>query len=343
MTLTRSFIRNAVTTPLDARIMNMGGVVCNADGSPRVGVLGDANIAIVTALATMNVAIAAAEFVTSKGRADGIALFGNDGTVNVAITAAPVSNSRIDVIWVKHNDDTTGDANALPVFGVTAGTAAAIPTKPAIPTGALELATLRVYSGTTAANGGSNTLVNTYQMTAARGGVVPFRTKADLDLWTTATLGQTAYAIDTDTIYERAAAGWAPVFKPWATYTPTLTNFTMGAAVVTAKWMQIGNLVKVVVRITLGAGSNITGNLGITFPVASVDSSTRHCGSGSWIRAAVPGTPYPLHARLTAGTTATPALFGSSSAIVTTNNLSNNYPGAPASGDSLYLEFDYEV
>lgn len=210
MTLTRGFIRNAATTPLDARLMDMGGLVCNADGSPRAGVLGGANPSIVTALATMNVAVAAAEFVTTKGKADGVAIFANDGTVNVAIGAAPASNSRIDVIYVKHNDNTTGDANSNPIFGVQAGVPAASPTKPAIPTGALELATLRVYAGTMAANGGSNTLVNTYAMTAARGGVVPFRTKTELDAWTTATDGQLVYVLAEDATYQYLATAPTP-------------------------------------------------------------------------------------------------------------------------------------
>lgn len=208
MALTRGFIRNAVTTPLDARLMDAAQIVGNADGSPRVGVLDGDGRAIVTALATMNVAIAAADFVTSKGTADGVAIFTNGGTVNVAITPAPASNSRIDVIWVKHNDNTTGDANSTPTFGVTAGTAAASPTKPAIPTGALELATLRVYAGTTATNGGSNTLTNTYQMTASRGGIVPFRTLAELTAWTTALNGQVARDLATGDLYYRNGTTW---------------------------------------------------------------------------------------------------------------------------------------
>ena len=208
MTLTRSFIRNAPTTPLDARLMNMAGLVCNAGGSPRAGVLGGATTTLVTALATMNVAVAAAEFATSKGKADGVAIFTNDGTVNVAIAPSPASNSRIDVIWVKHNDDTTGDANALPVFGVTAGVAAASPAKSAIPTGALELATLRVYAGTTAANGGANTLVNTFAMTVARGGIVPFRNATELAAWTTPVEGQEATTLDTYIVYRYENGAW---------------------------------------------------------------------------------------------------------------------------------------
>lgn len=229
MTLTRSFIRNAPTTPLDARRMNMAGIVCNADGSPRAGVLGGATTTLVTALATMSVAVAAAEFATSKGRADGVAIFTNDGTVNVAIGAAPASNSRIDVIWVKHNDDTTGDANALPVFGVTAGVAAASPAKPAIPTGALELATLRVYAGTTAANGGANTLVNTFAMTAARGGLVPFRNLAEITLWTNAVVGQQVVALDTGVIYVRSSTAWVPA--------------TFSASILMRRSAAVGNIV----------------------------------------------------------------------------------------------------
>lgn len=211
MTLTRGFVRNAVTTPLDARLMDMAQIVGNNDGSPRPGVLDGDGRTLVTALATMNVAVGQADFVTTKGTADGVAIFTNDGTVNVAIAAAPASNSRITVIWVKHNDNTTGDANSLPVFGTTDGAAAASPTKPAIPTGALELATLRVYSGTTAANGGANVLTNTYQMTASRGGMVVVRTLAELTAWTTPQLSQRVFNMADKRIYTRHAAGmWVP-------------------------------------------------------------------------------------------------------------------------------------
>ena len=80
MTLTRGFIRNAAKTPLDARLADMATITCYADGSPRVGVLGSAAAgAIVATTGTMNVTVAASEFVTSKGKADGVAIFTNDG------------------------------------------------------------------------------------------------------------------------------------------------------------------------------------------------------------------------------------------------------------------------
>lgn len=211
MALTKGFARNNAKTPLDQRLADMATIVANSDGSPRTGVLGSANPSIVSALATWRFRVQAAEFVTSKGKADGVMIFTNDGVVDVLIAAgAPASNSRIDVLWVKHEDDTTGDAASLPIFGVTSGAAAASPTKPGIPTGAEELATLRAYAGTTGASGGTNVLANTYKMTAGRGGTVPFRTIAERDAWTTAVDGQMGFVLASDALFHYLATAPTP-------------------------------------------------------------------------------------------------------------------------------------
>lgn len=264
MTLTKGFIRNAAKTPLDQRLADMATLVCNSDGSPRSGVLGAAGN-IVTTLGTMHLAVAAAEFATSKGKADGVAIFTNDGVVNVPITAAPVSNSRITTLWVKHNDDTTGDANALPVFGTTDGAAAAVPVAPALPTGALELAQLRIYSGTTATNGGANVLTNTYRTTAPRNAVVSFRTKAELDLWTNPVVGQRARVEATGATYERFAGAWAQEFGPTEAYAPvwTATNLapSLGNGALTGRSALVG-LKSLWFRIDLLFGSTTSGGAG---------------------------------------------------------------------------------
>lgn len=211
MTLTRGFIRNAGTTPLDARLMDMAQIVGNSDGSPRPGVLDGDGRNIVTTTSTtgpMTVNVATADFVTSKGTGDGVAIFTNDGIVAVPISAAPGSNSRLTTIWVKHNDNTTSDSTSTPIFGTTDGAAAASPVENSIPTGALKLATLRVYAGTTASNGGSNVLTNNYQMTASRGGMVVFRTTDELFAWTNAQLSQRAFVLASKRIYTRQAGIW---------------------------------------------------------------------------------------------------------------------------------------
>ena len=339
MTLTRSFIRNAVTTPLDARLMNMAGLVANSDGSPRVGVLGGANHSIVSTLATMNVAVAAAEFATSKGKADGVAVFTNDGVVNVPIAAAPASNSRITVIWVKHNDNTTGDANSLPVFGTTDGAAAAIPTKPAIPTGALELATLRVYSGTTASNGGPNTLVNTYQMTTARDATVPFRTKVELDAWTNPVDGQEAYVGGESSTYRRVAGAWQLWERPWTNYTPTISGFTLvGGVFSIAKYKVDAGIVTVKIR---AAVASMTANPAITLPINASDALTEHLHNTT---ALIPGAGSEAVGtiRKASATTATFFSLIYSSNNIYINNIGPTVPIAWGATGTIASMFNYD-
>jgi len=343
MTLSRSFIKNAITTPLDARLMLMAQVVANADGSPRAGVLGSSNPSIVTALGMMEVAIAAAEFVTTKGRADGVSIFANDGTVNVAIGAAPVSNSRIDTIWVKHNDSTTGDANSLPTFGVTPGVAAPSPVKAAIPTGALELATLRVYAGTTAANGGTNTLTNTYAMTAARGGEVPFRTKDALNLWTTAAVGQSAVTLSTGEKWTWSGSSWVLVFRALLPWTPTITGLTIGNGLLRAFYSKRDKVIEVFLEFESGTTTAATGTVTITPPEPIADSSLyRHMGEGFFRFAGANSGAWPAQARQAGGATVNINLLDASGAlIVPGSSVNNTFPTGGAWGNAAYLPTFY--
>lgn len=341
MTLTRGFIRNAATTPLDARLMDMATLVQNSDGSPRTGVLGAANLGIVTALATMNVAVAAAEFAASKGKADGVALYTNDGVVNVPIAAAPGANSRIDVIWTRHQDNTTGDGASTPIFGVTAGAAAASPTKPAIPTGALELATLRVYAGTTAANGGSNTLTNTYQMTAARGAAVPFRTKVELDAWTNPVDGQEAYVVGESSTYKRIGGAWKLWSRPWTSYVPTTAN-VVGTPTITARYCVANGIAKVRLHFLLVAANNIGTGPSFSLPVPGVAMpGFPMLGTATYrdVSAGIFGGVILLSA-----TDAQPIAYAvQGTNIASAANVSASVPFAWTTGDFFNLEFEYEV
>jgi hypothetical protein len=183
----------AATDANDTRYDFNNLVVCNADGSPRGGVTAPLT-ALVSATATMNVSVAA--FSAVAVRDGGTVLLANDGPVNVLLSAAPASNSRIDVIYAKQNDAsstvTTPDGNNTPVIDKVTGTAAASPTKPSIPAGAVELATVQVPSTATATNSGGVVINQTAQFTAAPGGSVPFPTVALMNAWTTPGLGQKA-------------------------------------------------------------------------------------------------------------------------------------------------------
>lgn len=216
MATTRGFVTGTVpqpagTTALDTRKADAALLVPDnaATQAPRTGVLTE-NPSIVTSdasTAPMRVAVAKAGFATSRGVADGVTKWTNDGSVFVTITK-PVSNSHYVVVYAKANDAFAGDANSLPVIEVVTGAAAGSPVEPAIPTGAEKLATILVPSTATSSQSAGVVITNVYKMTAMRGGVVPFRTKADLELWTTAAELQLAWIIASKRLAQFVGGLW---------------------------------------------------------------------------------------------------------------------------------------
>jgi hypothetical protein len=200
----------ALTDADDTRYLFSGLVVCNVDGSPRGGVLSPVNVNLVTSSATMNVSVA--RFQGAAVRDGGVILLANDGAANVLLDAAPGANSRIDVIYAKQNDAsgtvTVPDANNTALLTFVKGTAGAVPVKPTLPVGALELATVLIPSGATATNSAGVVITQTAAFTAAAGATVSFRTKTALDLWTTAQKDQQTVVLADSARYRYTGSVW---------------------------------------------------------------------------------------------------------------------------------------
>jgi hypothetical protein len=266
----------ALTDADDTRYLFSGLVVCNVDGSPRGGVLSPVGVNLVTSSATMNVSVA--RFQGAAVRDGGIILLANDGAANVLLDAAPGANSRIDVIYAKQNDAsgtvTVPDANNTALLTFVKGTAGAVPVKPTLPVGALELATVLIPSGATATNSAGVVITQTAQFAAASGGVVPFRTKAALDLWTTPSTTQRATVLADGIEYRRLGGAWKAWDSDWITYTPTLTNITLGSgSSVVGKYRYQGTEVQRSLEIILGTGGSVGTNPTVSFPVAPETAS----------------------------------------------------------------------
>lgn len=60
----------------------------------------------------------------------------------------------------------------------------------------------------------------------------------------------------------------------WTSYTPTLTNWTLGNGTLTGRSMQAGKLVHAVAELTLGSTSTPSGTFAVSLPVATRDSSS---------------------------------------------------------------------
>lgn len=180
-----------VTSAQEARLADGGLLAVHGPGAldVRTGVLhGPGSTALITSTADtapMAVLVAAHHAVTMRQPSEGPYRGATEVATRVPIDAAPASGSRIDVVWVKQNDSSAGvlnpDASTGWLVSKTTGTAATSPTKPAIPTGAEELGTVRVDAGATRTDGAGVTIANTARLTAARGAPIPVRSKAERD------------------------------------------------------------------------------------------------------------------------------------------------------------------
>lgn len=136
--------------------------------SPGVVGSGDFLVSERGAGANMSVDVAAGLAVVegTDNAGQGNYLVPNGATVNVAISAAPGSNSRIDVVYVKVRDNTEDSGgNDDSIFGVAAGTPAGSPVAPSIPDSALALAQVLIASG--------DTDIDANQITDVRARAVP--------------------------------------------------------------------------------------------------------------------------------------------------------------------------
>jgi hypothetical protein len=175
------------TTPKSARLA-MGGLLAKNGASGldvRKGVLWDGAGNVVAGTAAMSYTIRSCNTVVMPSATQGPVVVPNDASVTVTTTAAPGSNSRIDIIWVRQHlvaADGGADTDVIGEFGVAQGTAAASPSAPAIPTGAVELARATVTTGATATN--TLTISQTHLWTVADGAPIPVRNDTERDALT---------------------------------------------------------------------------------------------------------------------------------------------------------------
>ena len=273
------------TTPTEARLA-MAGLFPALTGAidARNGVFYGAGAPLaVSGTSGMNYSIAAGTAVINRSTSLGPYLLTNDAATQVTTTAAPGSNSRIDVIWIRQQDAEQGDASSAAEIGVTQGTAAASPTIPTLPVGAFALATAVVPAGTTRTDTGV-TFNQVAPWTVARGARIPVRNQTERDAITPYE-GLEVWRLDTHAVEIRGASGWLTYDTVPQSYTPTITGSTtggaLGSATVAAWYMRAGALVTAEFDITFGAGTSFgTGNLQIALPVTALAATPAHVGEG---------------------------------------------------------------
>lgn len=169
-----------VVTPADHKLALSGLLTKTSGNAIRPGLFWGGNANIIVGKANMSYDVIAFTGALSRGASSGTTLGANDGTLNVTTTAAPGSNSRIDIIYWWQREYSLDGTDSNPVIGVVQGTAAASPTAPSLAAfpGALEIGRATVGAGITATT--SATITQTAPFTAVDGGVVMFRTKTEM-------------------------------------------------------------------------------------------------------------------------------------------------------------------
>lgn len=224
------------TTTVEHRLQLAGLYAENAPGVPRSGVLAQATDQLVIGKADMSYDVGPAPLVIGRTAAEGVYTPTLTGTTNVPTGAAPGTNSRWDLIYVKQNDQAKGDADNAAIIGVQQGTAAASPTKPtgSLPAGAYVLAEARIFAGTTGTSGGSNTISQVWRHTAARGAQITIRNATERAEITTPAKGQLILRTDqtqvspAGTIERWNGAGWDHLGHSEWTFNQTNPAFTSG-------------------------------------------------------------------------------------------------------------------
>ncbi len=183
------FTDGGVDSAVDARLALAASWAHGPNLAVRAGVVwaGVPNLLSGTATTapSMTVTVQPFHFVGKKTASlEGCYVGSSPATVTLDVAAAPGSNSRIDVVYVMQRDTastTSPDGVTQAEVGVVTGTAAASPSKPSLPVGAVEVGTVTVASGATNTNAGTVTVATTAAWTAPHGAPIPVRNQTERD------------------------------------------------------------------------------------------------------------------------------------------------------------------
>lgn len=158
----------------------------------------------------------------------------------------------------------------------------------------------------------------------------------------TATEGMVSFLKDTNTIDVYDGATWYTIGiannPAWTSYTPALTNMTIGNGTLACYYVQIGKTVHVRGRITWGSTTSVAGAISIGLPVTA--SSNGAFTGALTMRAG--GVDYQGYIASTTTTIAVSAV-GSAGTYANRVTTSATVPGTWTSADNITFTATYEA
>lgn len=252
MTLRNSlFAVSGKASFLDARRDMSGLFVCDKTTMlPIAGILDRSQDNLVTGRSdSMSVTVHPFNAVLNRY---GALLIQNDGDVKVPLSAAPSANSRIDVVYVKQNEERSpmSDGSDVPEFGVVNGVAAATPVAPSVPDGALALAQVLLPAGVSNTAAAGVVITQTYIGAAMKGDKLQVQTSAQRDALLDVPDGTLLHNVGDNCDYVRSDDAWKPKRK-------TITFGNVGENKVIGTVDNLGNISHLYGIARLGSGSTV--------------------------------------------------------------------------------------
>ena len=124
-------------------------------------------------------------------------------------------------------------------------------------------------------------------------------------------------------------------FGTLTSYTPVITNWTLGNGTVTAKYSTSGNITFVAIKLLWGSTSAITGRITISLPVAQVMNSLSVQG---WYLAATENPGYGI----VIGNTIYCQAYNASGTYLGNTDISSTIPTTWTTGSAIVFQFCYE-
>jgi len=157
--------------------------------------------------------------------------------------------------------------------------------------------------------------------------------------------GQYAYLEDDNKTYVYDGAAWKEVGGgSFVSYTPTITNGTLGNGTLTARYAQVGNLVFTKILFTLGSTSTVGTDLQFSLPVtAASTANTQLVPVGMSLLEDTGVENFIGGARLYTTTTVAPYPFDPSSSKFRIGGLSATAPFTWGSTDKIGVHFWFEA
>lgn len=210
-------------------------------GSPNMTVLVESGVASIPG--------------TESG-AQGNYLVCNDGQVILSIAAAHATLARIDIVVVNVRDSVYSGASNDAQLQVVTGTPASSPVAPSAPNNAIIIAQVAVGAAVSSITNANITDTRFYM--AGTGGVILARNDAARPAAAEIAEGQLVWGMANNTLYVWDGSAYEDVWpSAWTTWTPSLTNLTLGSGTLTGRYRKRAKTLDFHFKFKYGAGSAV--------------------------------------------------------------------------------------